>query len=268
MCNIPLLHFTLESSSCLIQLLAWSLFMGENTGGNWWGLKVGHDLCWIAPTAEEKCRAENKSSPNPRRGGMRSDSSQHSKHPRALWKCVWRNSRQTTPASECLCSGIFPTHSNALRGPRKRSKWQQEVPKGPGHSSEWTNCSQHQEVPFPSSLPCWSWAALAQPCPSQADASSNANSGYFYYCNLNSFLSLRKYSHAFALFRPLGLQEYWSGRITCWEEKKSRVFLKLTHSTQIKRKALASPRIDWKDTLCYMTCPFPEGYMVSGFCLQ
>lgn len=165
MCNIPLLHFTLESSSWLIQLLAWSLFMGENRWGNWWGLKVGHDLCWITPTAEEKCWAENKSSP--RRGGMRPDSSLHSRHPRALLKCVWRNSRQTTPASEGLCSGIFPTHTNGLREPRKCSKWQQEVPKGPGHSSERPTAPSIKKCLFPPSCPVGAGLLLHSPAPAR-----------------------------------------------------------------------------------------------------
>lgn len=81
--------------------------------------------------------------------------------------------------------------------------------------------------------------------PSQVDASSNANSVYFYYHYLKSPVSLRKCSNAFALFRPLGLQEHWGGRITsCWKEKKTTGLLKLTHSTRVNGKALASPRTD------------------------
>lgn len=30
--NIPFPHFTLDNSILLIQLIVWSLFMGENTG--------------------------------------------------------------------------------------------------------------------------------------------------------------------------------------------------------------------------------------------
>lgn len=168
----------------LVSLYGWK-YMGELMGFKGWSwLVLNYTHCW------RKVLSRKQKQPKKRRNEARQLPAQQA--PKSTVEvCVEK--QQTNHTSKW--GPVFWYLSYPHKWPQRAQKMQQMTTGGtqrPGSLLRETNCSQHQEVPFPSFLPCWSWAALAQPCPSQVDASSNANSGYFYYCNLNSLLSLRK----------------------------------------------------------------------------